>query len=77
MGQFLNFLEYWNIVEQPMIFLKTKSLWTLSLFLPKIDLANAKYAFGASVIMIIPCIALFREFSEELENGVASLGESK
>ncbi len=73
----LNFLEYWNIVEQPMIFLKTKSLWTLSLFLPKIDLANAKYAFGASVIMIIPCIALFREFSEELEKGVASLGESK
>ncbi|SER86810.1 carbohydrate ABC transporter permease [Lachnobacterium bovis] len=73
----LNFLEYWNIVEQPMIFLKTKSLWTLSLFLPKIDLSNARYAFGASVIMIIPCIALFREFSEELENGVASLGESK
>lgn len=71
----LNFLEYWNIVEQPMIFLKSKSLWTLSLFLPKIDLSNAKYAFGASVIMIIPCIALFREFSDELENGVASLGE--
>ena len=29
----LGFLEYWNLIEQPMAFLKTKSLWPLSLYL--------------------------------------------
>ena len=30
----LGFLEYWNMMEQPMAFLDDKSLWPLSLYLP-------------------------------------------
>ena len=34
----LDFLEYWNLIEQPMAFLKTKSLWPLSLYLSLIHI---------------------------------------
>ena len=33
----LGFLEYWNMMEQPMAFLKDKALWPLSLYLPEIS----------------------------------------
>ncbi len=33
----LGFLEYWNMIEQPLAFLKDKALWPLSLYLPEID----------------------------------------
>ena len=33
----LGFLEYWNLIEQPMAFLKTKEKWPLSLYLPNIS----------------------------------------
>ena len=44
----LGFLEYWNLVEQPLTFLKTKSLWPLSLYLPSIspDKAPVTLAIG-------------------------------
>ena len=32
----LNFLEYWNAIEAPMTFLKTKAKLPLSLYLPQI-----------------------------------------
>ena len=34
----LGFLEYWNMVEQPLAFLPTPSKWPLSLYLPEIDM---------------------------------------
>ena len=39
----LGFLEYWNLIEQPMAFLKTKELWPLSLYLPNIELKQAGF----------------------------------
>ena len=44
----LGFLEYWNLIEQPLTFLKDKSLWPLSLYLPEISLQDAAMAFAAS-----------------------------
>ena len=32
----LEFLEYWNLIEQPMTFLDDKTKWPLLLFLPTI-----------------------------------------
>ena len=37
-AELLSFLEVCNMIEQPMIFLKTKALWPLSLYLPQIGL---------------------------------------
>ena len=55
----LGFLECWNLIEQPLAFLKDQSLWPLSLYLPEISLDQAGYAFVASVITLIPALFVF------------------
>lgn len=68
----LGFLEYWSMIEQPLTFLKEKSLWPLSLFLPEIGLTQAGYAFAASVITLIPAAFVFALGQEYLEQGIVS-----
>ena len=68
----LSFLEYWNLMEQPMAFLKTKEKWTLSLFLPNIGMDQAGMAFGASVIVLIPAMLVFLAGQDYLEQGIIS-----
>lgn len=68
----LSFLESWNMIEQPMTFLKTKSLWPLSLFLPEIGLEEAGTGFSAAIMMLIPALLLFLSGQEYLEQGIAA-----
>lgn len=68
----LGFLEYWNLIEQPMAFLKTKSLWTLSLFLPNISLEKAGLAFAASAVVLLPAVLVFLAGQDYLEQGIIS-----
>lgn len=44
----LGFLEYWNLMEQPLAFLEDKALWPLSLYLPEISWMQAGFALCAS-----------------------------
>jgi multiple sugar transport system permease protein len=69
----LGFLEYWNLVEQPMTFLQSKTLWPLSLYLPNIGLDQAGTAFAASVIVLIPSVLVFLAGQEYLEQGIVSM----
>ena len=68
----LGFLEYWNLIEQPMAFLKTKSLRPLSLYLPQIDMAQTGKAFAVSVLVLIPAIIVFLAGQDYLEQGIIS-----
>lgn len=68
----LNFLEYWNLIEQPLAFLKNKELWPLSLYLPNISLDNMGIAFTASVIMLIPAVFVFLSGQDYLEQGIVA-----
>lgn len=70
----LGFLEYWNMIEQPMAFLEDKALWPLSLYLPEITWAQAGYAFCASVIMLIPAVFVFVLGQDYLEQGIIYSG---
>lgn len=70
----LGFLEYWSLIEQPMAFLKTKSLWPLSLFLPNIDLSRAGMAFAASVAVLVPALLVFLAGQDYLERGIIAAG---
>ena len=70
----LGFLEYWNLMEQPMAFLKDASLWPLSLYLPQISLNQAATAFCGSVIMLIPVLFVFGLFHDDLEQGIVYAG---
>lgn len=70
----LGFLEYWNMMEQPMAFLEDKSLWPLSLYLPEITWAQAGYAFCASFITLIPAVFVFIIGQDYLEQGIVYSG---
>lgn len=71
---FLNFLEYWNAIEAPMTFLKTKSKFPLSLYLPDITTDQISIAFAASVVMMIPAVLGFLWGKEYLRMGIAASG---
>lgn len=68
----LGFLEYWNLIEQPLAFLKTKENWPLSLYLPNIGTEQASFAFAASVIVLLPALLVFLAGQDYLEQGIVS-----
>ena len=70
----LSSLDSWNMIEQPMTYLKTKSLWPLSLFLPNITLGDMGMGFGAALVMLIPALLLFIGCQEYLKQGIALSG---
>lgn len=70
----LSFLEYWNLIEQPMAFLSNQQSWPLSLFLPQISMNQAAFAFTASVFTLLPALLVFLAGRDYLEQGIASVG---
>lgn len=68
----LDFLEYWNLIEQPLAFLKDKTLWPLSLYLPGIDAERAGEAFAVSVITLIPAVFVFLLGKDSMEQGIVA-----
>ena len=70
----LTFLDSLNMIEPPMTYLKTKSLWPLSLFLPEIGMREMGVGFGAALMMLIPALLLFLGCQEYLERGIAMSG---
>ena len=70
----LGFLEYWNMVEQPLAFLAEPSRWPLSLYLPEIDLKRAGAAMAASVITLIPAVFVFFIGQDYLEQRIVASG---
>ena len=66
----LGFLELWNLIEQPMTFLETNSLWPLSLYLPQITAGKAGLALAASVVTLLPAILVFLYGQSYLEQGI-------
>lgn len=70
----LSFLDAWNLIEQPMTFLKNRALWPLSLFLPETTLTDAGLGFAAALLMLIPALLLFGLCQDALEQGIALPG---
>lgn len=70
----LTFLDSWNMIEQPMTYLKTKALWPLSLFLPEITLPDMGMGFAAALLTLIPALLLFLNCQTYLEQGIALSG---
>lgn len=70
----LGFLEYWNLMEQPLAFLEEKALWPLSLYLPEISWMQAGFALSASLITLIPAAFVFVLGQDYLEQGIIYSG---
>ncbi|MBD5506858.1 MAG: carbohydrate ABC transporter permease [Lachnospiraceae bacterium] len=70
----LGFLEYWNLMEQPLAFLEDKALWPLSLYLPEISWTQAGFALCASFVTLIPAAFVFVLGQDYLEQGIIYSG---
>jgi multiple sugar transport system permease protein len=46
----LQFLECFSMIEQPLVFLQTKKLWPLSLYLPEIKEGQTGFALCCSLL---------------------------
>ena len=66
----LCFLEYWNAIEAPMTFLKTKAKFPLSLYLPNITTDQLSSSFAASIVMMIPAVLIFLWGRDYLQQGI-------
>lgn len=68
----LGFFEYWNLVEQPLAFLKDQILWPISLFLPTITYENVGVIFASAVVAALPAVLVFLMGKDFLEQGIAT-----
>lgn len=65
----LGFLELWNMVEQPLAFIKDHRLYPLSLYLPALGRQGGNI-LAASVVTLIPAAFVFLTGQEQLEAGI-------
>ena len=70
----LGFLECWNAVEQPLLFLKSESKWPLSLYLPRIVTEKIAAAMAASLLSLLPAVLVFLFGQKYLVLGIQSAG---
>lgn len=68
------FADCWNMVEQPMLFLKDDNLKTLSVFITNAGKYEGAVLFPAAVVFLIPVLIVYLFFNEYLEKGL-TLGE--
>ncbi len=68
----LNFLECWNLVEQPITFLKQPRIWPLSIYFVEITGENAGQVFSSAVLAFIPSLFIFVLGQDYLESGIVA-----
>ena len=73
----LVFIDYWNMVEQPIILLSNSELHPLSVFLSKINSGEIGLAFAAATIYMVPTLLLFLHGEEYLVEGITYSGSVK
>lgn len=71
------FAESWNMLEQPMFFLKNEKLQNLSVFINKAENFSGDILFPASVLFFIPILLLYLFFNDYLEKGISFEGLEK
>ncbi len=73
----LVFIDYWNMVEQPLILLKDETQYPLSVFLSQINTGDVGLAFAVAVVYMIPALLLFLYGEEYLVEGITYSGGVK
>ncbi len=70
----LLFIDYWNMVEQPLILLPDPEKQPLSVFLAEINSGEVGIAFAASFIFMVPPLLLFLNGEQYLVEGISKSG---
>lgn len=73
----LIFIDYWNMVEQPLILLSDQEMHPLSVFLSKINEGEIGLAFAVATIYMIPPILVFLYGEDYLVEGITYQGGIK
>ena len=73
----LVFIDYWNMVEQPLLFFSDTDKYPLSIFLSKINAGEVGLAFAVATIYMIPSLLIFLYGEEQLVEGIAYQGGVK
>lgn len=73
----LVFIDYWNMVEQPLILLGDQEKHPLSVFLSKINSGEIGLAFAVATIYMVPPILVFLYGEDYLVEGITYQGGIK
>lgn len=73
----LVFIDYWNMVEQPLLFFSNADKYPLSIFLSKINASEVGLAFAVATIYMVPSLLIFLYGEEQLVEGIAYQGGVK
>lgn len=73
----LIFIDYWNMVEQPLILLSDAEKHPLSVFLSKINEGEIGLAFAVATIYMVPPILVFLYGEDYLVEGITYQGGIK
>lgn len=68
----LSFIDNWNMVEQPLIFIKDTTKHPLSIYLSVINNSELGIAFAASVIYMVPALLIFLYGQNYLIEGISN-----
>ena len=73
----LVFIDYWNMVEQPLVLLQNADEQPLSVFLSSINSGEIGLAFAMATVYMIPSLLLFLHGEAYLVEGIAGSGSVK
>ena len=73
----LIFIDYWNMVEQPLILLADEYLHPLSIFLSKINEGEIGLAFAVACVYMVPSLLIFLYGEDYLVEGISYQGGVK
>jgi len=72
----LSFLDAWNMVEQPIAYLKDMDRYPISVALAYVPPTDAAIQLVCCILVVLPCLFLFSLFNRELVEGI-TLAEVK
>lgn len=73
----LVFIDYWNMVEQPLILLSDTEQYPLSVFLSQINAGEIGLAFAVATIYMVPTLLMFLYGEDYLVEGITYQGGIK
>ena len=73
----LIFIDFWNMVEQPLILLADEYLHPLSIFLSKINSGEIGLAFAVACVYMVPSLLIFLYGEDYLMEGISYQGGVK
>jgi multiple sugar transport system permease protein len=70
----LSFIDNWNMIEQPLIFLKESYKYPMSIFLSLINTSDLGIAFACGLLYMLPAVLIYLYGEEYLVKGVQLSG---